>query len=145
MPSVIYFVETTSAQKRATLCRWVERFYREGKKVQVVTDSTMAAQHVDQMLWTFSDVSFIPHAIVTHEPDGTVREAVLITTGVRRLAGYPVLVADAAVDLDFMLGFPIGVHFVLTDAPERRQESRLLWQSAKERGAHLEHVPQTAA
>jgi len=65
MTSRLIFVETRSNEKRATLCRQVEGFYEKGQHVLVVTDSTLAAQHLDQMLWTFSQESFVPHRIVT--------------------------------------------------------------------------------
>ena len=78
-PSQIYFVETPSEGQRRLLCQWVERFYEEGKRVQVVVDSTMAAQHLDQMLWTFSQESFVPHSIFAFNKSSDLIEPVVIT------------------------------------------------------------------
>jgi DNA polymerase-3 subunit chi len=137
----IYFVETRSADKRVTLCRWVERFYEEGQRVQVVTDSTMAAQHLDQLLWTFADRSFVPHRILGEDIGGEIIEPVVITVGNPVLPDFQVVIPDGAADLDFLGQYPIAVHFVLIEDHDRRQESRLLWRTAKELRYELQHVP----
>ncbi len=140
-PSQIYFMETPSEGQRRLLCQWVECFYEEGKRVQVVVDSTMAAQHLDQMLWTFSQESFVPHSIFAFNKSSDLIEPVVITVGEVLLEGFEVLVCDAGVTLDFMRNYSEVVHFVLRDDLEKKQESRLLWQSARELGLVLRHVP----
>lgn len=141
---MIYFVETRSSEQRHTLCRWVERFHEEGKKVLVVTDSTAAAQHLDQLLWTFSETSFIPHRILSLKSGESMIDPVILTIGEVRLEGFDVLVCDSPVHLNFMKGYPVAVHFILLDDEEKRQESRLMWQSAREQGVRLNHVPYTS-
>jgi DNA polymerase-3 subunit chi len=140
MATGLFFVETRSAEKRATLCRWVERFYEEGKHVLVVTDSTLAAQHLDQMLWSFSQSSFIPHRVVTHPGGQPPGEPVIILPNPMFLPGFEVVIADSHVGVEFLGQFAIAVHFVLTDDPDQRQKSRLLWQAARDHGWSLQHV-----
>jgi len=141
---MIYFVETHANEQRQTLCRWVERFHEEGKKVQIVVDSTMAAQHLDQLLWTYSEGSFIPHRIFQVKASDSLIEPVVITIGEVRLEGFDVLVCDAQVHLDFMKQYPVAIHFILRDDEDRKQESRLMWQSARDQGVQLHHVPYTS-
>jgi DNA polymerase III subunit chi len=142
--SSIYFVESDSGDQRASLCRWVERFYGEGKKVQILTDSTIAAQHLDQMLWTFSQSSFIPHRTVAAGMAGTFMEPVVITVGELKLEGFDVLVCDGPVELEFVRHYPLALHFVLMDDPEKKQASRLMWQRAKDQGFSLRHVSRSS-
>ena len=142
--NLIYFVETKAEGQRIVLCRWVERFYGGGGKVQVVVDSTQAAQYIDQLLWTFSEASFIPHRIVGPGGRGDPVEPVVITVGEARMEGFDRLVCDGRVQLDFMLLFPVAVHFVVTDEPERKQDSRLIWQKARDLGVRLQHVSLSA-
>lgn len=137
----IYFVETDARDQRICLCRWVERFYEEGKRVRIVVDSTMAAQNLDSMLWSFSDLSFIPHRIWGPDWEDSRAEPVVITVGEAALEGFDVLVCDGAVELELMECHPVAVHFILRDDQERKQASRLLWQRAKERGFLAHHVP----
>ncbi|MGA2400566.1 MAG: DNA polymerase III subunit chi [Syntrophobacteraceae bacterium] len=136
----IYFVETSVAEQRELLCRWTERFYMEKKRVRIVVDSMHAAQFIDQLLWTFSQASFIPHLI--YNPGGTLpAEPVLITPGEIQLAGFEVVICDCPADLGFMITFEAAVHFILRDDTERRQQSRILWQRARDSGINPVHVP----
>jgi len=140
----ILFVETRASEQRNLLCRWVERFYEDGKRAQVAADSTMAAQVLDQLLWTFSQPSFIPHRIFTTRDVLPAVEPVVITVGETPLEDFDVLVCDGPVHLELMAHYPMVVHFVLVDDPEKKQESRMLWQTARDRGFRLRHVPAAA-
>jgi DNA polymerase-3 subunit chi len=136
----IYFVETTVAEQRELLCRWTERFYMEKKRVRIVVDSMAAAQFIDQLLWTFSQSSFIPHTIFNSGAAPT-SEPVSITPGEFEAAGFDAVICDCPADLEFMSGFESAVHFILRDDAERRQQSRILWQRARDSGLKPVHVP----
>ncbi len=139
---MLYFVETRAAEQRALLCEWVEFHYESGRKVQVLTDSTLAAQHLDRMLWTFSQSSFIPHRIHTPaDEESEDEEPVIISVGEVFQSGVEVLVCDVPASLHFMERYPLVVHFIVQDEPERLQSSRLLWQQAREKKMKLQHVP----
>ena len=135
----IYFVETNVAEQRALLCSWAERLFVEGRKVQIVVGSTPAAHYIDEMLWAFSQSSFVPHAIFS--PEVPRVEPVLIVFDERRIEGFDALLCDSPVSLDFMVLFETAVHFVLRDDDEKRRESRLLWQKARDMGLNPIHVP----
>jgi DNA polymerase III subunit chi len=136
----IYFVETTVSEQRGLLCRWTERFYMEKKRVQIVVDSIVAAQFIDQLLWTFSQSSFIPHVIFA--PGGTPpAEPVLITPGEVQVAGFEAVICDCPAGLQFIGRFETAVHFILRDDTERRRQSRVLWQNARDQGLNPVHVP----
>lgn len=136
----IYFVETSVSEQRELLCRWTERFYMEKKRVRILVDSIHAAQFIDQLLWTFSQASFIPHSI--HSSGGEhPAEPVIITPGQLQVAGFEAVVCDCPAELGFMTAFETSVHFILRDDMERRQQSRVLWQMARDSGINPVHVP----
>ena len=137
----ILFVEARTSGLRGLLCQWVENFYESDHKVQIPVDSRVAAQNLDQLLWTFSQASFVPHRVLAAAPSQAVVEPVVITIGEMLLDGYPVAICAGPVHLDFLLHFRQVVHFVLLDDAERRQESRLLWLQAKDEGFRLRHLP----
>jgi DNA polymerase III subunit chi len=136
----IYFAETTVAEQSALVCRWTERFYMEKKRVQIVVDSTAEAQLIDQLLWTFSQPSFIPHMIFNSGGEAPA-EPVVITAAEFQVAGFAALVCGRSVDLEFMTRFETAVHFILRDDTERVQQSRILWQRARDSGTNPVHVP----
>ncbi|MDR3554319.1 MAG: DNA polymerase III subunit chi [Syntrophobacteraceae bacterium] len=138
--STIYFVETTTGEQRDFLCRWTDRFFSERKRVRIVVDSMAAAQLIDQLLWTFSQQSFMPHAIFNPRA-ARPEEPVLITLGQFLADGFEALVCDSQSDLEFMGLFETTVHFILGDDLERKQQSRVLWQRARDSGLNPIHVP----
>jgi DNA polymerase III subunit chi len=44
-------------------CRVVEKAYNTGRKIYIYTASPEQSQTIDTQLWTFRDISFIPHEI----------------------------------------------------------------------------------
>lgn len=45
-------------------CRLAEKAWKLGHKVYVHTDGPTEAQRIDELMWTFRDVAFVPHALV---------------------------------------------------------------------------------
>jgi len=57
-------------------CRLAEKAYRQGHQVFIHTDSVQQLRHLDDLLWTYRDGSFLPHGI--HEPDNPCEQPVLL-------------------------------------------------------------------
>jgi DNA polymerase-3 subunit chi len=45
-------------------CRLVERVYAAGKRIYVHVPDQRLAEHLDRLLWTFEEGSFLPHGLV---------------------------------------------------------------------------------
>lgn len=138
--TTVYFLETGANKQRHVLCRLVDFFYEAGRRVQVITDSSLAAQNLDQLLWTFSEESFIPHRVLGSSSFEPVPEPVVITPGAFFLEGFDHLVCDSPAALEVLKRYRVAVHFVLKDDVDRRQESRLLWLACGEHGVGRYHV-----
>ena len=60
-----YILSQTGEQARqAFACRLAEKAYRLEHSVHIETASRAAAEHVDKLLWTFRDGSFVPHHVL---------------------------------------------------------------------------------
>ena len=46
-----------------TACRIAEKAFRQGHRVHLHVDSPESAQRMDDLLWTWRDESFVPHAV----------------------------------------------------------------------------------
>lgn len=51
-------------------CRLIEKAYNTNHRVYILAVNLAEAQNIDTQLWTFRDISFIPHAIYNNEPNG---------------------------------------------------------------------------
>lgn len=66
MPSRVDFYVLAEDAPEARLrcaCRLVEKAVERDHRVYVRTASTQEARHVDELLWTFNDRTFLPHAM----------------------------------------------------------------------------------
>jgi DNA polymerase III subunit chi len=65
MMEVDFFILTgTDPEMRLRhACRLTEHAYNQGEKVHVRVDDAELAKRFDGLLWSFSDLSFIPHAV----------------------------------------------------------------------------------
>lgn len=58
-----YVVAPNGQQNRYQLaCRVAEKALRHGHRVVINAPSDEEARHIDRLLWTFKDQSFVPHA-----------------------------------------------------------------------------------
>jgi DNA polymerase-3 subunit chi len=72
------------------VCRLVERIYQTGLRSYILVAAAHEAQHLDRLLWTYREESFIPHGIkgqtdaeatpvlIGHDADPGDRRPVLI-------------------------------------------------------------------
>lgn len=75
-----YVLPGTAARDRLVYaCRLVEKAWALDHRVFVRLDTPEEAAAVDDLLWTFADRSFVPHALVTG--DGDASERVLVGHG----------------------------------------------------------------
>jgi DNA polymerase-3 subunit chi len=52
-------------------CQLAERIYGEGQRIFIHVPSTEEARHLDRLLWTYRQQSFLPHGLMT-EADRTL-------------------------------------------------------------------------
>lgn len=59
-----YLLETSDEQSRMkTLCRLAEKIQRMGHEILVLTSDREQSEMLDTLMWTFSQSSFLPHAV----------------------------------------------------------------------------------
>jgi DNA polymerase-3 subunit chi len=57
-----YVLDEKAAGNRYTLvCRLSEKIYHQGRRIFIHTGSEEETRHLDRLLWTFRQGSFIPH------------------------------------------------------------------------------------
>ncbi len=95
MPRVDFYVtEDAQADARLALaCRVVEKAYLARQQVLVWCGDSPTLTRLDELLWTFSDGSFVPHDVLdTTVPVETARAPVSLTTDQAVSSHYDLLV-----------------------------------------------------
>lgn len=60
-----YLIDQSGDRARKSFaCRLAEKVYKLKKTVHILAASRDDAEHVDELLWTFRDGSFVPHHVV---------------------------------------------------------------------------------
>jgi DNA polymerase-3 subunit chi len=81
-------------ERLRTACRLAEKAWQRGHRVFVHTESAETAGQVDDMLWTYRQDSFIPHALLRERQnvDADLLEPVLVGDGSAEPADVDVLI-----------------------------------------------------
>lgn len=59
-----YILEDTDSERAALSCRIAEKAYKGGLRVFILAPDRAQATRIDELLWTFRDGSFVPHALL---------------------------------------------------------------------------------
>ena len=78
MPTIDFYLLNTLNKEDVYrfLCRLVDKAYQQQHHAYIHSGSLEEAQRLDDLLWTFRDISFIPHQI--GEPNNTLPTSVTI-------------------------------------------------------------------
>ena len=119
------------------VCQLVERAWRAGQRVHVHCLDRDMLEALDDLLWTFSDTSFLPHAAVDSDDAGAA--PVTIGCGDRLPADAAVLVnLDVAVPT-FFSQFERVIETTGSDEHEKAQ-ARQRYRFYKDRGYPIETI-----
>lgn len=137
MPKVNFYLmkQSDEAARSVLACRLAEKLYKQKRRVHVHLRSDETAREFDQLLWTFSADSFIPHTLCTDR----AREAGSVMIGWDQHApagGDLINLTDGLppnhAQLDMI------AEFVVNDELARAQ-GRQLWNTYKQLGYELQH------
>jgi DNA polymerase III subunit chi len=138
MPDKIAFyilTEITLKARDLYACRLVEKAYSSKHSVYIHTTSFNDAQNFDTQLWTFRDVSFVPHSL--YDPNIESDELVLI--------GYdatPKIKADVLINLtpDVPKFYEQFNHIIelITNNDEERKTGRKRYQYYQQKSYKIE-------
>lgn len=133
-----YIIDSDAADARLMLaCKIVEKAYRDKQHVFIHSSSEAEARKLDELLWTFSQSSFIPHRVVQQAPAAAPVEPVLIGL-------VPEAVGDRW-DVLINLGAEVPEYFsryqrvaeVVDGDAGRREQSRERYRFYRDRGYDL--------
>ena len=126
-------------------CRLLRKAYRSGARVAVHGEPALL-DRLDQALWTFEQLEFVPHIVLPRDGGDA-----------QRLALTPiVLVKDGAAPAACRIGVSLGGHpvegveafdrliAIVGLDPEHREAGRLRWREYERAGHAVSHVAKPA-
>ena len=131
-----YHLEKMSFDEAAPLA--LEKAYERGNKVLVRLENAVAADALNQTLWTFNPNSFIPHGV---EKDGFPEQQPIFITHKKDFNpnGADVLVLYNAREIPNLEGFSRALLFFNGMDEEALKDARFLWRNLKEADNELHY------
>jgi DNA polymerase-3 subunit chi len=136
MPTQVDFYLLGDTEPRAALktaCRLAEKACDQGFKVVMRTDSSASTAQLDDLLWTFSDRSFVPHCIWPGDPALVAASPVLVASSSGPDTHRDVLINLAPRAADDGTAFDRVLEIVAADE-EAKQLARARWRTYREAG-----------
>ena len=137
MTRVDFYVLERGGQeaRRRLVCRLVEKAYQQGHRIYIHTGDAAEAARLDELLWTFNDGGFLPHALL----HGTADPHTPIHIGHQE---PPAELDDVLVNLDAQVPLFFSrfqrVAEVLDDEPQCRAQGRERFRFYRDRGYPLD-------
>jgi DNA polymerase III subunit chi len=133
-----YILESDSEDARLRLaCRIVDKATQQNQHVFINSSSDVEAQKLDELLWTFSQGSFIPHKNVRQPVESPPREPVVIALNQPPVGErWDVLINLAPEVPDFFSRYE-RVAEVVDGNAARREQSRGRYRFYRDRGYPL--------
>ncbi|MDP6438887.1 MAG: DNA polymerase III subunit chi [Candidatus Brocadiia bacterium] len=138
---VAQFISLDSPEgKLPMVCERALHSYEQGRTVAVRVASRPEAERLDDLMWTFKDRSFIPHALAA-EAEEPVLEAVLIYCEGEEPGEANVLIHAAGGEPDEALTrFPRVLDFAEVYDDELREAGRRRFAACREAGYRMRYV-----
>lgn len=128
---------TAPKDRRTFACRLVEKAYLKNLSVLILGASAEEAKALDDLLWTFSDRSFVPHRCLEGDDSGAAAEPVRLTAALEG-AGRADLLVNLSDRLPADLAPYARIAEIIDADPERRRLGRERFKSYREHKLVLE-------
>ena len=116
-------------------CKLAEKAWRLENTVYIHAKSRSDAEHLDQLLWTFRDGSFVPHGLAGRD-DGTEVSPIMIGYGDQGIGTRDLLINLCDEIPASIEGFPRVAELVTSDET-CRQASRKRYAAYRDQGHEL--------
>ena len=128
----VEFFEIRGPRWQLALCAQVEQAVTAGQRVYLLADGEAGARHFDDLLWTFRDDSFVPHAL--WQGEATLSEPVAVGWQEGNPNGAHCLVLARAAVPEQIAGFARVVDLAPVDLPDLRDDARARFRDFQTRG-----------
>ena len=116
-------------------CKLAEKAWQQGHRILIKTDSRDESQLMDDLLWTFKDGSFVPHAVMGAAQDD--QQPIVIGHDTTAQADYQLLINLSSSTPDHSAFERIAE--ILNQEPSRKQTGREHYKIYRDLGLDLHH------
>ncbi|MDQ7090044.1 MAG: DNA polymerase III subunit chi [Methylococcales bacterium] len=141
MPRLSFYILSSDEERQRSFfcCKLIEKAYREGYLCYLLTDSDNQSRMLDNLLWTFRPMSFIPHALYSGQLP-TSDDSVLIGSLPPPDKWKKVVINFSAQPLPQLDGVERLLEIV-DNHPQRKQVARNRYRYYRQQGLSIQTFP----
>ncbi len=129
---------TASLQK--FVCKLAEKAWLQGQRILIQTSAPDESQRIDDMLWTFRDGSFIPHATLEDSmTDDSIKAQPILISHSADTGGDYQLMINLSPHTPAQVGQFERIAEIVNQEPGRKQASREHYKRYRNEGYELHH------
>ena len=138
MTRIDFYLTQTSQHKHLlnTACRLAEKASRQGHHIFIHAEDVDQAQQIDELLWTFRQGSFVPHALVQAGATPSKHDKIVIAHDHEPECKHDVMINLASSIPDFFSRFKRVAEIVSGDESQR-STARERFKFYRDRGYEL--------
>ena len=134
-----YILPNDSSEERLRLaCRIADKALQQGQHVLINTESPAESAKPDDLLWTFSQGSFIPHRIIDSITKPKIVEPVVIGCGVAPQTEDPYMLINLAAAVPEFFERSTRVAELVDGNEHRRAQGRERFRFYRDKGCTLQ-------
>ncbi|MDH5471668.1 MAG: DNA polymerase III subunit chi [Gammaproteobacteria bacterium] len=138
MPRVDFYIlpNETRLSLQQFACRLADKAYHQGHRILIQTDNAEESHLMDDMLWTFSDNSFLPHAIYSESDNDD--QAIIISHDAADHKNFQIMINLSSITPSDANHFD-RIAEIVNQEPVRKQTGREHYKKYKAQGYELYH------
>ncbi|MBD3224436.1 MAG: hypothetical protein GF313_06890 [Caldithrix sp.] len=129
----LLFIELRVSGKDRLICDIAEKFYELGNSILIYVEAHNQAYHLDQLLWTWKQESFVPHLYVQDDVSQP-EEPVIISTQNPQSYNCDVLILHDPAKPETLADFRQIIDFAELYNKDKHQASRIRFKEARDSG-----------
>lgn len=133
MPQADFYVLNGIRDPRRFTCSITSKAWSNGKSVYIIANDQQQARLIDDLLWTYHDISFLPHALINESE--TASPVSIGWVGIKSTEADVILnltdtVPDCVSNYDRVIE-------IITDDPDEKNKGRQRYKTYREMGYEL--------
>jgi len=132
MTRIDFYILSDNHNRLDFMCRLTEKLYRDGQRLHIHAANDNMADRIDGLLWSYRDISFIPHELSVNAPETAV------TIGHSDTApGCNTILINLADEIPQFFSHFERVVEIVDSVDSQRQSGRVRYKYYRDRGYEL--------
>ena len=134
MSQVDFYVLPENAKREHFACALIQKVWKQGNNIFINMRSETAATAFDDLLWTFKDISFLPHCLVA---EGNAKNTPIVIGYDNQIPDHTAIMINLADQIPPELNKVERILEIVAGNEDERQQARKRYADYRDQGHDL--------